>query len=168
MRKIIIASNNAHKVEEIKTALEAMGATVVMSRTEDMQFNAKKRADLTARLEKATAGGAEMLLCVHMNEYRSRAESGPQVFYRAGQADSRLLAGALQQALIDGLSPSRKRQAMAGDYLMLSLDIPSVLIECGFLSNAKEEKLLLSADYQQRVAQAIADGVAAYYALRGA
>ena len=57
---------------------------------------------------------------------------------------------------------------MAGDYFMLSLDIPSVLIECGFLSNAKEEKLLLSADYQQRVAQAIADGVAAYYALRGA
>lgn len=152
----------------LRDALEAMGATVVMSRTEDMQFNAKKRADLTARLEKATAGGAEMLLCVHMNEYRSRAESGPQVFYRAGQADSRLLAGALQQALIDGLSPSRKRQAMAGDYFMLSLDIPSVLIECGFLSNAKEEKLLLSPDYQQRVAQAIADGVAAYYALRGA
>lgn len=106
-------------------------------------------------------------MSVHMNEYRSRRESGPQVFYRAGQEKSRLLAGCLQAALISGLNPKKERAAMAGDYFMLSLDIPSVLVECGFISNAEEEKLLLSSAYQLRVAQAVRDGIAEYFALAG-
>lgn len=54
---------------------------------------------------------------------------------------------------------------MAGDYFILQLDVPSVLIECGFISNAAEEKLLLSEDYQVKLGQAIADGVESYAAL---
>lgn len=158
---------NLQTAQALRLALENAGAQVIMTRETDSQFSEKKRADLTARLELAREGGADMLLSIHMNEYRSRKESGPQVFYRAGQEQSRLLAGALQDALIAMLAPSRKRAAMAGDYFMLSLDIPSVLIECGFLSNAAEEKLLLSTEYQQKIAQAICQGVEEYYRLQG-
>ena len=49
---------------------------------------------------------------------------------------------------------------------MLSLDIPSVLVECGFLSNAAEERLLLDAAYQTRIAQAICQGVEEFYRLK--
>ena len=56
---------------------------------------------------------------------------------------------------------------MAGDYFILSLDLPSVLIECGFISNPEEEKLLLSADYQARLGEAIAEGAAMYAMLSG-
>lgn len=149
----------------VRDALTARGATVVMTREKDMQYDARKRADLTARLKLAQEHNAEMLLCIHMNEYRKRAESGPQVFYRAGQEQSRLLAGAIQEALIQGLQPPKKRQAMAGDYFMLSLDIPSVLIECGFLSNSAEEKLLLTKEYQTRAAEAICAGTEEYFRL---
>ena len=48
---------------------------------------------------------------------------------------------------------------MTGDFYMLMLGIPSVLIECGFLSNPQEEALLLTPEYRQRVAEAIAQGV---------
>ena len=139
---------------------------MIMTRETDTQYSENKRADLTARLDLAAAGGAEMVVSIHMNEYRSRRESGPQVFYRAGQEDSRLLAGALQSALIRELKPVKERSAMAGDYFILSLDLPSVLVECGFLSNSTEEKLLLTADYQARVAQAIVAGMEEYFALR--
>lgn len=156
---------NLQVAQALQQLLEASGAQVIMSRENDMEYSQNKRQDLTARLEKATAGNAQMLISIHMNEYRDRAESGPQVFYRKGQESSRLLAGVLQEALIERLNPVKRRSALPGDYFMLSLDIPSVLVECGFLSNGEEEKKLLSPEYQSQVAQAIHDGIIEYFSL---
>ena len=152
------------KVEE---ALVQRGATVVMTRREDVDLCdedhpaalTKKRQDMLCRVALATDNGADMVLSIHMNEYRARSESGPQVFYRQGCDSGRLLAGCVQSALIAQLSPKKERAAMAGDYFILQLDVPSVLIECGFISNAAEEKLLLDESYQVRLAEAIASGV---------
>lgn len=149
----------------LRSLLEGEGAQVIMTRETDRQYSENKRADLTARLNLAKENGADMVISIHMNEYRTRKESGPQVFYRAGQASGRLLAGAIQEAMIRALDPPKQRQAMAGDYFILSLDVPSVLVECGFLSNAQEEKLLLTEDYQKRVARAVCDGIADYFSL---
>jgi hypothetical protein len=107
----------------------------------------------------------DLLLSIHMNEYRVRSESGPQVFYRAGNEGGRLLAGCLQEALITRLTPKKQRTAMAGDYFILQLEAPSALVECGFISNAEEERLLRSADYQTRLAEAIAEGVVLFFSL---
>lgn len=127
----------------------------------------KKRRDLENRVNLAVDSGADMLLSIHMNEYRSRAESGPQVFYRQGSEGGRLLAGCIQEALIAALQPEKERSAMAGDYFVLRLEIPSVLVECGFISNAREERLLRDGAYQERLADAIADGVTEYVRLNG-
>jgi len=156
---------NLQAAKALREALQEAGATVVMTRETDMEYDRAKRADLTARLNLAKEHHADLLISVHMNEYRSRRESGPQVFYRAGQEQSRLLAGAIQEAMIQRLHPTKARAAMAGDYFILSLDIPSVLTEWGFLSNAAEEKLLLSPEYRAAAARAICDGVIAYFAL---
>lgn len=156
-----------------KTCLETKGAKVIMSRETDMDLcdaavksTSKKRQDLQRRLEMAVNGQADILLSIHMNEYRSRTESGPHVFYRKNQEASRLLAGCMQQALIDGTRPQKERVAQAGDYFMLSLERPSVLIECGFISNAAEEKKLLSPDYQALLADAIVQGLIRYRSLQ--
>ena len=149
----------------LRDALEEAGARVILTRDADRQYSDNKREDLTARLGLARENGAEMVISIHMNEYRSRRESGPQVFYRAGQEESRLLAGALQSSLIRALAPKKERAAMAGDYFILSLDVPSVLVECGFLSNPEEEKLLLTASYRRKIAEAIRDGVIEYFSL---
>ncbi len=159
---------------EVEKALIRRGAKVVMTRREDVDLTreprpaglTKKRQDMQARIDTAVENGADMVLSIHMNEYRSRAESGPQVFYRAGCEAGRLLAGCMQEALIAGLTPAKKRVAMPGDYFILRLEIPSVLVECGFVSNAREEALLLDASYQARLAEAIADGAAEYLRLQ--
>ena len=145
------------------------GARVILTREEDTALAGegpeRKRRDLQARVD--AAAEADLFLSIHMNEYRTRAEAGPQVFYRKGQADSRLLAGVLQNALNAGLSPARPRTAHTGDYYLLEhLSIPAVLVECGFLSNPAEEALLLTPEYRQRVAEAIRAGIAAYWELR--
>ena len=146
-------------------ALEAEGARVVQTREEDMEYHRNKRRDLAARLARAREEGADILVSVHMNEYRSRKESGPQVFFRAGQEKSRLLAGCVQEAMIRSLCPAKERRAMAGDYFILSQDLPSVLVECGFLSNPGEEKLLLTEAYREKIAGAVAEGIAEYFEL---
>lgn len=160
---------------EVETALTQRGARVLMTRREDVDLVeaqrpaalTKKRQDMQNRVALAVDGGADMVLSIHMNEYRSRSESGPQVFYRAGCEEGRLLAGCVQAALIAGVQPRKERVAMAGDYFILQLEVPSVLVECGFVSNAAEEKLLLDAAYQAKLAEAIAEGVCEYQRLRG-
>ena len=106
-----------------------------------------------------------MVLSIHMNEYAGRSQSGPQVFYREGCPSGRLLAGAVQEAMNERLEPPKKRTALGGDYYILTLGLPSVLVECGFLSNAKEERKLLDEEYRGRVAQSVAAGVLAWQSL---
>ncbi len=157
---------------EIEKALVEQGAEVVLTRREDVCLaegdtatKARKREDLQKRRDIAEEAGADVLLSIHMNEYRSRKESGPQVFYQRGADSGRLLAGALQQAMLEELDPPKRRVAMAGDYYVLRGKLPSALVECGFLSNAAEEKLLLDPAYQRRIGLAVANGLAEYQRL---
>ena len=157
---------------EVEKALLARGAQVVLTRREDVCLadgdtasKARKREDLQKRIDIAQEADADVLLSIHLNEYRSRDESGPQVFYQQGSDRGRLLAGTLQQAFLDVLKPPRERAALAGDYYVLGGEMPSVLVECGFLSNPTEEALLLDPVYQQKIGQAVADGLEDYVEL---
>lgn len=158
---------------KVEGALRQCGAEVIMTRREDVDLcsadrpptQTKKRQDMERRIQLAKDNAVDMVLSIHMNEYRSRGESGPQVFYRAGCDGGRLLAGCIQAALIDQLQPDKARSAMAGDYFILQLDVPSVLVECGFISNAAEEKRLLDDAYQARLAEALASAVGDFASL---
>ena len=155
----------------LERLLTAQGAQVVMTRTGDYALCdedppiRKKLQDMQRRAQIIAEGNADMVLSIHMNEYAGRSQSGPQVFYRENCPAGRLLAGAVQAAMTEGLAPRREREALGGDYYILTLGIPSVLVECGFLSNREEEALLLTESYRQRVVQAIAQGVVAWHAL---
>lgn len=157
---------------QVEKALTARGASVTLTRREDIALcdettasGSKKREDMERRVALGEEIGADMVLSIHMNEYRDRSQSGPQVFYRQESDESRLLAGCMQAALISALSPPKERAALAGDYFILRLPVPSVLIECGFISNSAEEKLLLDSAYQAKLGEAIAQGVMDYLSL---
>lgn len=148
-------------------ALRQEGARVVLTRETDTALadpgKERKRRDLQYRVDQAAE--ADIFLSIHQNEYRTGDQSGPQVFYRKGQAKSRLLAGFLQEAMNAALAPSHPRSALTGEYYLLEhLDIPAVLVECGFLSNAAEEKKLRDPEYRQLVADSICAGVMAFVA----
>jgi len=161
---------NLAVARQVEKALVNRGAEVFMTRDGDEDLcsddrpahQTMKRQDMENRVAKAVEAKVDMVLSIHMNEYRDRGQSGPQVFYRQGCDSGRLLAGAMQEALIAHLEPKKHRAALAGDYFILRLDVPSVLIECGFISNAAEEKLLLSPAYQEKLGHAIAEGVESY------
>lgn len=156
----------------LRDYLGSLGATVVMTRDGDYALCdpnpvgiRKKRQDMERRAELVSVGGAELLVSIHMNEYRHAGQSGPQVFYRADCPAGKTLAEIIQAQMIETLVPKKQRAALTGDFYITSLGIPSVLVECGFLSNAAEEALLRTDAYCQRVACAIGDGIAAWFAL---
>ena len=162
---------NLDVAQRVEKLLVQQGADVVMTRTGDYALCdehppiRRKLQDMQRRAALIRLNDADVVLSIHMNEYAGRGESGPQVFYREDCPAGRLLAGAIQSAMIEELQPRQKRTALGGDYYILTLGVPSVLVECGFLSNREEESLLLTADYRQKVAAAVAQGVLAWQAL---
>lgn len=156
---------NLDVAQQVERLLLELGADVVMTRTGDYALCdedppiRKKLQDMQRRAEIIRLNDADLLLSIHMNEYAGRGESGPQVFYREGCPAGRLLAGAIQQAMVSGLRPGKERPALGGDYYILTLGIPGALVECGFLSNRAEEALLLQESYRLQVAETIVQGV---------
>ena len=159
---------NLDVARRVERLLTAQGAKVIMTRTGDYALCdenppiRKKLQDMQRRAKIIQDGRADVLLSIHMNEYAGRSESGPQIFYREACPAGRLLAGAIQQVMTAQLAPRREREALGGDYYILTLGIPGVLVECGFLSNPEEEQLLLTKDYQRKMAWAIHLGILQY------
>jgi len=153
----------------LREELERLGAKVVMTREGDYALCdasapiRKKLQDMQRRAALALGGGADVLLSIHMNQYRDARESGPQVFYRADCPAGKLLAQTLQEEMLAHLSPAKARTAAPGDFYMVSIGIPAALVECGFLSNPAEAALLGREDYGKRIARALSDGLCRFF-----
>ena len=106
---------------------------------------------------------ADLVISIHMNKFADTSVSGPQVFFYKDSAEGEELAKLIQQALIETLNPPKQRTEHPEDYYILcSGDCPAVIVECGFLSNEREEKLLQDNDYQTECAKAIYRGAVTY------
>ena len=112
-------------------------------------------------------GGEDYVISIHMNGFTESDAYGAQVLYQTGSAEGMALAQTIQEELRGGLDVTNRRQASAGDYMVLrSASVPAVLVECGFLSNAAEEEKLMTPAYQERIAWLIYTGLMRYAAGR--
>lgn len=155
---------------KLKTILEEKGITVVLTREDDGGLyeetdTNKKRADMAKRCEIIEKSGGSIAISIHQNSYHEESVSGPQVFYYTSSVEGQKLATVIQEELIAQLSPAKERTAKANDsyYLLKKAVCPIVIVESGFLSNWNEAGLLVTENYQQKVAQSIADGVERYF-----
>ena len=89
---------------------------------------------------------------------------GAQVFYYGESQEGKELAEVLQKSLVAELDKENHRTAKANEsyYLLKKTESPTVIVECGFLSNRQEAELLSDAEYQQKVAVAISKGIENY------
>lgn len=98
------------------------------------------------------------MISVHQNYYPLSSVRGAQVFYSADSEISKQIADSMQGTLNTALG--NDRIAKTGDYYIVNCtDFPSVIVECGFLSNPEEEKLLVTAAYQEKVAYSVFSAV---------
>ncbi len=154
---------NLAVAKKLQSIFEKNGYDVVMTREDENAVGDTKDEDMANRREIIANSGADIVISIHMNKFPSPSVSGPQVFYYEKSAEGEKLAKLIQQELIKALSPPKIRAEHPEDYFILcSGDSPAVIVECGFLSNEREEKLLLSDEYQTECAKAIYRGADAY------
>ncbi len=155
----------------LKEVLEDMGFEITLTRKTEAGLygtTAKgfKKRDMQKRKEIIEKADPALVLSVHQNFYPSQSSRGGQVFYAKNSESGQALALCVQDALNDFYQKegAKGRKAAAGEYFILNCaDCPSVIVECGFLSNAADERLLTEESGQKRIAESIAAGVLAYF-----
>ena len=136
------------------------GHTVIMTRKDNNALGSTKDEDMQRRRSIIEASGADIVVSIHMNKFSDRSVSGPVVFYYEESSEGGKLAEFIQQKLNTQLEPPRPRSHKPESYFVLRAGSgPCVLVECGFLSNEREETLLQTDDYQQKCAQAVFAGI---------
>lgn len=143
--------------------LEMNGVEVIMTREDDRLLydrncdykGRKKKLDLAARKTIADANPDAIFISIHMNAYPDEIYSGLQVWYSQQAEGSARLAELIQARCRDTLQKDNTRKTKAATsaiYLLDGATIPSVLVECGFLTNAEEAAKFESDEYRRQIA----------------
>ena len=100
-----------------------------------------------------------------MNKLNQSQYSGWQTFHKPNDELSKMLAQNIQTNLNSFIQTENKRQIkpISGIYLSKNVEIPFVIVECGFLSNHKESNLLNTDDYQNQLAWSIYSGIVDFF-----
>lgn len=108
---------------------------------------------------------ADIFVSIHLNKIPQSQYNGWQTFYKQGNEDSKKLATNLQNGLNEAIQKENKRVPLKLDnvYIIKNVEIPISIVECGFLSNPEEEKLLLQDEYQNKLAWGIYTGIINYF-----
>lgn len=155
----------------LKQKLEAAGINVVLTREDEnslAQGSGKrfKKQDMEMRKELIKAIRPNMVISLHQNSYTNHSLRGAQVFYDKTSEISKEIANSIQEEFIKYLDHGNKSTS-PGDYFMLKCTTaPSVIVECGFLSNAEDEKLLLTTEYQEKIVECIYLGIVKFLQIK--
>ena len=150
------AEINLAIAKSLRNFFKRAGYGVVMTRENSdglygISAKNKKARDMQARKEKIESANADLVISVHQNSYPLSEIKGAQVFYKSGDEEGKEIARLVQDNMNENLDSDRVIKE--GDYYLLNCSsVPSILVECGFLSNPQEEKLLVTAVYQEKVA----------------
>ena len=156
----------------LKKNLENLGYKAEMTRTEDKSLNLENKSvrlskseDLSARCELIKTTKCNAFVSIHLNKFHDNSSFGAQVWYAPNSGSSKL-AHIIQQNIVADVDPKnyRKEKGAGDDYRVLrhNGEVPSVIVECGFLSNPTDEKNLQEKDYQEKIAKSIAKSLKEY------
>lgn len=149
----------------VRDLLVFSGYRVIMTRSDDRLLydpsdsTSHKVQDLQNRLEYSKLYPNATFVSIHMNKFPDASCSGLQVYYSGNHEGSALLAEAIQGRYAEAMPTAKVRackKATSSIFILHRIEIPAVLVECGFLSSPAENELLQSADYQKKLAAVIA------------
>ncbi|HBA97105.1 MAG TPA: hypothetical protein DCZ23_03255 [Lachnospiraceae bacterium] len=154
--------------------LKDKGCEVIMTRDTDTGLYSesdsnKKAADLKKRVELMNSENPDAIVSIHQNSFTQESSKGAQVFYQSSSAEGKKFADIMQQQLALKLDETNKRVAKPdSDYYILKNSTGvAIIVECGFLSNSEEAQLLVTKEYQEKVAGVVAEGIISYLETTG-
>lgn len=158
---------------KLRDILEAMEINTVMTRTDDRSIHdegvttikKQKISDIKNRLKIIETTPNAIFVSIHQNHFDNPKYFGTQVFYSKNNPESKILADVIRTNIIRNLQPDNKREIKQSGkdiYLLYHSPAPSVMVECGFLSNEEDTKLLKDEKYQREFAFFTALGISEY------
>ncbi len=150
---------NLQIAKKVKENLEKQNVTVIMTREDDTAED-NKTADLKKRVSLINKEKPAIAVSIHQNSYSQEAIKGAQVFYYE-QSEKGKEAALLMQEELKQIDSENTREAKGNDtyYLLKKTEVPTIIVECGFLSNTQEADKLIDETYQKELANAICDGI---------
>lgn len=152
---------------KIEKYLKAFGVNVVQTRTTlkglyDVFNQDFKQQDMEKRKQIINNSKANLVVSIHMNKFTNSSSNGAQVFYGPNNENSHDLANSIRDEMVKNFNNAREL-TLEGDYYITNCsNIPTVIVECGFLSNEQEELNLINEDYQNKMCYSIFCGIARY------
>ncbi len=156
----------------LRDLLEKDGYEVVMTRDTDTGLyeetdSNKKNADMRKRVKLIEDTNPTIAVSIHQNSFSQESSHGAQVFYYETSVEGKKFATVMQETIKDVIADGnhRKEKANTAYYMLKKSKCPLIIVECGFLSNYKEAELLITQDYQTKMAEAIRKGILKYLSL---
>lgn len=158
---------------KVQKLLEQSGCRVILTRSDDNAIydigketlRQKKISDIKNRVKIGNESSADIFVSIHLNKISQSQYYGWQTFYKKGNEQSKKLATCLQNSLNQSIQKENKREPLKIDnvYIIKNVEIPTSIVECGFLSNPEEEAQLLTDEYQDKLAWGIYTGIIEYF-----
>ncbi len=152
---------------KVKKLLEKAGAKVIMTRQTDCDVAGRNASDvdeLGARTSVANNNKADIFLSIHTNSFTDRSVGGGAVYFSQKSVYDGLLARSLDASLAQNGIFGDRGISRGNLYVTRNAFMPAALIEMAFISNPKEEKLLINPAVQQQIAQSIVNGLDCFFA----
>lgn len=154
------ADLNLYVSRELAKKLAEKGYYVFMTRMGDYALAETKNGDMRKRTEIMKLGIFDLSVSIHMNSFQTdRSVKGARIYcYKTG-TPSEKYAQIVGASIAEATGTAFQR--VYTDNLMVVREpvAPSILVECGFISNPEEERLLQTQQYQELLGGAIADGI---------
>ena len=167
------AQTNLKIALKLQNLLEQSGCTVILTRSDEnaiydvdsKTLKQKKISDIRNRVKIGNESQADIFVSIHLNKIPQSQYDGWQTFYKEGSEDGARLAKQIQANLNEAIQKENNRIAKTIDniYIIKNVEIPTTIVECGFLSNPEEEKNLLDDGYQNKLAWGIYNGIIDYF-----
>ena len=158
---------------KLQQLLEQSGSNVVLTRSENnaiydvdkKTLREKKNSDIRNRVKIGNGSSADIFVSIHLNKIPENQYYGWQTFFKDGNEDGKRLATCIQNNLNETMQKENKRTPLKINnvYIIKHVEIPTVIVECGFLSNSEEEKQLQQEEYQTKLAWGIYNGIMEYF-----
>ena len=158
---------------KVQSLLEQAGSTVILTRSDEngiydidkTTLRQKKVSDIQNRVKIGNSSQADVFISIHLNKIPQQQYWGWQTFFKKDNENSKRLAQNIQQALNETIQKENKRESLKIEniYIIDHVEIPTAIVECGFLSNPEEERLLQTDEYQEKLAWGIYNGIADYF-----
>ena len=158
---------------KLQNLLEQSGCSVILTRSDEngiydidsKTLRQKKISDIRNRVKIGNESSANAFVSIHLNKIPQQQYDGWQTFYNSKSAEGQKLAVSIQKNLNDAIQRENNRIAKSIEniYIVKYVEIPITIVECGFLSNPEEEKMLLDDEYQNNLAWGIYNGIIDYF-----